>query len=68
MNPQLIWLFIQAIPDLIKLLQAIQKGIIEHDTNRKVTDDLKTLHEAFAAKDATKVTALFSGQPSPPAQ
>lgn len=60
MNPGLLWLFIRAIPDLIKLLQALDKLRIERETEGKVTDDLKTLHQAVAAKDASKVTALFN--------
>ncbi len=63
MNLNLLWIFIKAIPDLIKLLEALEKIRIEHETEGKVTDDLKTLHQAFAAKDAAKVTALFSGAP-----
>lgn len=60
MNPQLIWLFIQAIPDLIKLLQALDKIRVDSETDRKVTDDLKTLHQAFAGNDASKITDLFN--------
>lgn len=64
---KLIWLFLTAIPDLIKLLKAIEDAQKQAALNKKVTDDLKTLHQAFANKDAAAVTALFSGD-GPPAK
>lgn len=65
MNLRLVWLFLSAIPDLIKLLQEIDKARIAAETDRKVTDDLKTLHQAFANKDAQAVTKLFNGGVAP---
>lgn len=55
-----LWLLITALPDLIKLLQALQKTIEEANTDRKVTDDLKSLHEAFSEKDASKLNHIFN--------
>ena len=60
MNLATLWLLLSSLPDLIKLLNAIQKGIDEANVDKKVTDDLKTLHEAFSAKDASKINALFN--------
>lgn len=61
MNLKLIYLFLTSLPDLIKLLQAVEKGIKQGEVDRKVKDDLKVLHQAFAEKDGAKLTALFSG-------
>lgn len=58
---KLVWLFLTSLPDLIKLLQLIEKSISDHNVDRKVKDDLKILHQAFADKDGAKLTALFSG-------
>lgn len=67
MNLKLLWMFITAIPDLLKLLAAIDKGIKESNADRKATDDVKTVHQAFVDKDGAKITALFSGvDPSGP--
>lgn len=52
--------FIAALPDLIKLLQAVQKRIDESGVERKVADDIKTIHEAFDAKDPNKLNMLFN--------
>ena len=60
MNTALILLFIRSIPDLIKLLQALDKIRVDSETDRKVTDDLKSLHQALDAKDPDKVTAIFN--------
>jgi hypothetical protein len=55
-----LWLLITALPDLIRLLQAMQKAIDQTAVDRKVKDDLKSLHEAFNAKDAAKINAIFN--------
>lgn len=54
-----IWALLQALPDILKLIQTIQKGIAEANTKRKVADDISAIHEAFAAKDADKLNAIF---------
>lgn len=56
------WNLLVALPDIIKLLQEIDKAIKDAATDRKVKDDVKTIHEAFAAKDPTKLNALFAGK------
>lgn len=61
-----VWLFLTAIPDLIKLLKAIEDAQKAAALNKKVTDDLKTLHQAIANNDPAAVTALFSGSGAPP--
>jgi hypothetical protein len=53
--------FFQALPDLIALFKILQKRIREEDLNRKVHEDIKTINEAFDAKDASKLNTLFNG-------
>lgn len=52
--------FLNALPDLIKLFQTLQKRIDEEGIERKVAQDVKTIHEAFDAKDPAKLNALFN--------
>lgn len=66
MNPRLWYLLLTSLPDLLKILQAIEQGIKENKVDRKVQDDLKVIQSAFAEKDGAKLTALFSGTPAPP--
>lgn len=55
------WELVKALPEIIALLKAIQKGIDEVKTERKISDDVKALHEAFSAKDADRIRAIFNG-------
>jgi len=55
--------FFQALPEIISLLRAIQAGINEVDTNRKVKDDIKSIHQALTTKDASKLDHLFANEP-----
>jgi hypothetical protein len=55
-----IWLFITAIPDLIKLLAALQKAADAAETDRKVKTDLQSLHKAINANDASAVSHIFN--------
>jgi hypothetical protein len=50
----------QALPDLIKLLQVLQNRIDEAEVERRVQDDVKSIHQAFADKDPAKLNALFN--------
>jgi hypothetical protein len=59
----LFWTFITAIPEIIKLLQVLQKAIDDAETERKVSDDVKTIHEALSSGDATKLNAVFNPSP-----
>lgn len=61
MNPRLWYLLLTSLPDIFKILQAIEQGIKENKVDRKVQDDLKVISSAFAEKDGAKLTALFSG-------
>lgn len=50
----------QALPEILKLLQAMQKHIDEAEGDRKVKEDLKKIREAFSEKDPAKLNALFN--------
>lgn len=52
--------FLEALPELIRLFQVLAERISEAQLDRKVKDDLKTLHEAFEDRDEKKLNALFN--------
>lgn len=54
------WQIIRALPELIKLVDALQKNQQENQIQRKVADDVKTIHEAFTTKDFAKLNTLFN--------
>lgn len=49
-------------PELLELVQTIRKGIADAETERKVTDDIKTIKEAFSDQDADKLNKLFNSK------
>jgi hypothetical protein len=51
-----------ALPDLIKLYQAIQKRINDTETDRKVKDDLKSIKKAFDEKDSSALNHIFNNK------
>jgi hypothetical protein len=53
------WLFIQLLPDLLKLIRILKSRLDEAETDRKVKDDIKKIHDAFASGDASKLNELF---------
>lgn len=59
---KLIFNLIVALPEIIKLLQTLQKAIDEAKTNKKVEDDLKAIQEAFDARDPEKLAAIFNSK------
>ncbi len=57
-----IFKFLAALPALFKLFETLEKRLEEAGTDREVVDDVKTIHEAFNAKDPAKLNALFASQ------
>jgi hypothetical protein len=57
---KLVWLFFKALPDLIKLLVALQTAIEKAEVDRHVTSDLKALTGAVNAKDASAINHIFN--------
>lgn len=54
------WNFIKALPALLELFKTLDKRIQEAELDRKVVDDVKTIHGAFVDKDPAKLNALFN--------
>ncbi len=57
---------VAALPDILKLIQAVQKAIdaanaekAEGDKKLKIADGIKTIHGAFDENDASKLDDLF---------
>jgi hypothetical protein len=61
-----LWALLKALPEIIALLRAIQNGIESMEADRKVKDDVKTIHEALNANDPTMLNALFRNVPATP--
>lgn len=49
-----------ALPEILKLLAAIQKSIDEAQTQRKVKEDLQAIERAFREKDANALNHIFN--------
>jgi hypothetical protein len=54
------WELVKALPEIIKLIQAIQAAIVKAQADRKISGDIKTIHEAFTSGDASQLNALFA--------
>ncbi len=59
---KLFFIMMKSLPEILKLIQALEKSIEDGQTNRKVADDLKAIHEAFIAKDSNKLNDLFNSR------
>lgn len=55
-----LWSLVTALPALYKLLKLLQARIDEAGEDRKVAADIQTIHEAFDAKDPSKLDSLFN--------
>jgi hypothetical protein len=51
---------IKLLPEIIALLNSIQKAIDQAETDRKVSDDLKAIKAAFDSKDASALNHIFN--------
>lgn len=60
----MIWIkLIALLPELIRLLQAMQTAISEAETDRKIKDDIRSVAEAFKTKDSSKLNHIFNEVP-----
>ena len=57
-----LWNLLAALPSLVKLLGTIQERIDEEGTKRRVSEDVKKIHEAFDEKDPKKLNDLFRAE------
>lgn len=51
------------LPQIVKLIEALERAIIEAKTERKVEDDLTALQKAIDAKDPSMVNHIFNNMP-----
>lgn len=51
---------VKLLPELIALIESIQKAINEAETERKVADDLKAIKDAFDSKDPSALNHIFN--------
>lgn len=54
------WVLINSLPDLLKLIQALQEAAKKSETERQTKDDIKRIHEAFVSGDPSKLNDLFN--------
>lgn len=57
-----LWLLMGSLPEIIKLLQVLQEKIDQAKVDRKVSDDIQTIHGAFSSNDATQLNNLFNSK------
>lgn len=50
---------IVALPDIIKMIEHLQRMADNSEEDRKVKDDLKKINEAFENKDAEALNRVF---------
>ncbi len=56
----LIAMVIKHLPQILRLIELLEKAEREAKTQRKVSADLETINQAFEAKDAQKLKELFN--------
>lgn len=54
--------FFKCFPEIYALFQTLESAAKEAETKRKVSEDIKTIHEAFSEKDSAKLNALFNSK------
>lgn len=51
---------IVALPEILKLIERIQKRIEAGQLDRKVAQDIKAINDAFDSDDAEKLNEIFN--------
>lgn len=57
---KLIYTLILILPDILKLIERIEKRNIEQGLDKKVQDDIKIITKAFEDKNADALNSLFN--------
>jgi hypothetical protein len=57
---KLILAFIAALPEILRLIDALIKDIERAQTDRKVKEDLALIEKAFREKDAKALNRIFN--------
>lgn len=52
--------FLKCLPEIISLILIIKKKIDEDKVDRKVSDDIKAIKQAFANRDASALNDVFN--------
>jgi len=60
---KLVLAFLSALPEIIKLVNTVQRMNKEADTKRKLKDDIKKINEAFEAQDDEALRRIFNNEP-----
>ena len=48
------------LPELLALLEILQRTLKEAEVDMKMKDAVKTIHQAIETKDASKIDSLFN--------
>lgn len=57
---QLFWALLVALPDILKLIENLQKEAEKVETDRKVKQDIQIINQAFEKQDAEALRILFN--------
>lgn len=55
--------FLGALPDLIKLVESLEKKNRQAANQKKVKDDIRKINEAFDNQDAEALRRIFNNEP-----
>lgn len=55
-----LWALLVALPDILKLIENLQKAAQEIETDRKVKQDIQIINQAFENNDAEALRILFN--------
>ena len=55
-----LFILINSLPEVLGLIKALQEAADQAEKDRKVKDDIKTIHEAFTSNDPKKLQHLFN--------
>lgn len=53
-------LLLQALPEILKLIENIQKRIDDKKLENKINEDIKVINDAFESQDEKKLRDLFN--------
>lgn len=56
------WAVLKCLPEIFALIRTLKAAADEAETERKVKADVKTIQDAFATNDASKLNALFASK------
>lgn len=54
------WQLLLALPELIRLIGELERNIKKQESDRKIKNDIKTIHDAFKEQDPEKLNNLLN--------